>query len=237
LIEVTFANILKILTGNFAIKTLPSGARRGVPNSLRSTQILGLFWKDTAMLTRTKVACVAMIGGLGMTTPVFAFNHHNHSHLNLTANAAPVCTLSSPVASGSSVNAGYAMNSVTLTQLIDPTTALANDSSITLQIAHALCNHSAWLSLGSRNGGLTSSSGVNVAAGQFLTVVPYVAEASWGGLTIALDTGSGVKIAKGELAGANSGSLSLNIAVHKGATPVVQGTYSDVLTVKIGAPL
>jgi hypothetical protein len=189
------------------------------------------------MLTRTKLACVAMIGGLGMTTPVSAHLRHHSNSLSLTASAAPVCLLSSPIVSGSSLNAGYAVNSVTLTQLIDPTTALANDSSISLQIAHALCNHSAWLSLGSRNGGLTSSTGASVAAGQFLTVIPYVAAASWGGLTLTLDTGSGVNIAKGEVAGANSGSLSLNIAVHKGATPVVQGTYSDVLTVKIGAPL
>jgi hypothetical protein len=189
------------------------------------------------VLTRTEFACVAVIAGLGITTPVSAYESHHHRSLYLTANAAPVCTLSSPAVSGSSINASYALSSVTLTQLIDPTTALANDSSITLQIAHALCNHSAWLSLGSRNGGLTSSTGASVMSGQFLTVVPYVAAASWGGLTLTLDTGSGVKIAKGQVAGANSGSLSLNIAVLKSAAPVVQGTYSDVLTVKIGAPL
>jgi hypothetical protein len=149
----------------------------------------------------------------------------------------PVCTLSSPAVSGASVNATYAANTITLTKLIDPTTALVNEASLTLQSANAMCNDSAWLRLQSRNGGLTSNiaSGVSSGSGEFLTVIPYTVAATWAGLNLTLDTRTGAKVAQQPTRGANAGSLSLNLITRKSALPVLQGTYSDVLTVKVGA--
>jgi hypothetical protein len=196
------------------------------------------------MFTRKKLGSAAlMAAGFGMAATSqaalaqWAPDHHRHHHLSVTTTALAVCVLSSPAAAGASINASYASNTITLTQLIDPTTASVNQASLTLQIANAICNNNAWLSLRSQNGGLTSSSasGVTSGSGGFLTVIPYTAAARWGGLNLTLDTSTGVNVAKVPTGGANSGSLSLGIATQKSALPVVQGTYSDVLTVKIGA--
>ncbi len=196
------------------------------------------------MITRTRHRIAAsMFAGIGVAATsqaVFAQAasdlHHHHHHLSVAATSMPVCTLSSPAISGSSVNASYAANTITLTQLIDPTTALVNQASLTLQIVNAMCNNNAWVSLRSQNGGLTSAnSGVASGSGGFLAVIPYTVAATWGGLNLTLDTNSGVNVAKVPTGGANSGSLSLNVVTQKSASPVVQGTYSDVLTVKVGA--
>jgi hypothetical protein len=151
----------------------------------------------------------------------------------------PVCVLGSASASGAASNATYAANLITLTQFLDPTTALVNQSTLRLQIANAMCNYNAWLSLSSQNGGLTSSNAGGVAAGSegFLTVVPYNVQANWGSINLSLDTGTGAKLAKVQAGGANSGNLSLTFTTEKSALPVVQGTYSDVVTVKVGASL
>ena len=195
------------------------------------------------MFTRTRLQAASILAGLGLVAtsqPVFAqwvSHHHHHNQLSVTATGMPVCTLSSPAVSGPSVNASYAANTITLTRLIDPTTALVNQASLSLQIANAMCNNNAWLRLQSRNGGLTSSdtSGVASRSGGFLTVIPYTVAATWGGLNLTLDTSTGANVAKVPTGGANSGSLSLNLATRKSALPVLQGTYSDVLTVKLGA--
>jgi hypothetical protein len=100
-----------------------------------------------------------------------------------------------------------------------------------------MCNNNAWLRLQSRNGGLTSNtaSGVAPQSGGFLTVIPYTVAAAWGGLNLTLDTSTGAKVAKVPTGGANAGSLRLNLVTQKSASRVLQGTYSDVLTVKVGA--
>ena len=106
-----------------------------------------------------------------------------------------------------------------------------------LQISNAMCNYNAWLSVSSQNGGLTSSNASSVVGGSFLTTVPYTVQASWGTLSITLDTSTGNKVAKVQAAGANVGALSLNFATQPSTLPVVQGTYTDVVTVKVGASM
>jgi hypothetical protein len=191
------------------------------------------------MMTGTKFLTAITAIALGASGALADDTSSASTSFTITGVAVPVCVLSSPAASGSSVNATFALNTVSLTQLIDPNTALVNDSALTLEVSHAMCNYAAWLSLGSRNGGLTSSnaSGVASGSGGFLTVVPYTAAATWGGMSVSLDTTSGLKVAKAQATGANSGSLVINVATQKSQLPVVQGTYSDVLTVKLGAPL
>jgi hypothetical protein len=152
--------------------------------------------------------------------------------------AAPVCLLGTPNPSGSS-NATYTANTITLVQFIDPSTALVNESSMTLNITNAMCNYSAWLSVGSQNGGLKPSNAPTVLSGSsgFLTLVPYTVEANWGSVHVSLDTSAGIKTATVQAGGANSGGLSLVFATHKSSLPVVQGNYSDTVTVKIGASM
>ncbi len=156
----------------------------------------------------------------------------------ISGTAAPVCLLGTPSPSGSN-NATYAANTITLTQFIDPSTALVNDASMTLNISNAMCNYNAWLSVGSQNGGLKPGNAPTVLSGSggFLTLVPYTVEANWGTVHVSLDTTTGINTAKVQAGGANSGSLSLVFATHKSSLPVVQGNYSDTVTVKIGASL
>jgi hypothetical protein len=156
----------------------------------------------------------------------------------INGTAAAVCLLGTPNSSGSN-NATYAANTITLTQFIDPSTALVNAASMTLNISNAMCNYSAWLSIGSQNGGLKPSSAATVVSGSggFLTLVPYTVTANWGAVQVMLDTSSGNNTARVQAGGANSGSLSLVFATQKSSLPVVQGNYSDTVTVKIGASL
>ena len=155
----------------------------------------------------------------------------------VTGVAVPVCLLGAATTTGGQTNATYAANTITLTQFIDPSTALVTASTMPLQISNAMCNYNAWLSVSSQNGGLTSSNASSVVGGSFLTVVPYTVQASWGTLSITLDTSTGNKVAKVQAAGANVGTLSLTFATQASTLPVVQGTYTDVVTVKIGASM
>jgi hypothetical protein len=153
--------------------------------------------------------------------------------------AAQVCLLGTPAPAGAASNATFSANTITLTQFIDPSTALVNDASMTLQIANAMCNYNAWLSVSSQKGGLKSGNATQVVAGSqgFLTVVPYTVQATWGAISVLLDTSTGATVARTQAGGANSAGLSLAFATRKSALPVVQGTYTDVVTVQIGASL
>ena len=166
-------------------------------------------------------------------------NSSGSASYNVTGIAVPVCVLGSASASGAASNATFAASTITLTQFLDPTTALVNASTMTLQMANAMCNYNAWLSVSSQNGSLTSSNAGGVASGSggFLSAVPFTVQANWGSIGVMLDTSTGAKVAKVQTGGANSGTLSLTFATQKSALPVVQGTYTDVVTVTVGASM
>jgi hypothetical protein len=159
-------------------------------------------------------------------------------NIGMTGVAVPVCLLGAPTPAGGS-NATYAANAITLTEFIDPSTALVKQSSMTLQISNAMCNYNAYLSVTSQNGGLTSAdaSGVVGDAGSFMTVVPYTLQASWGNVNVTLNTKDGNKKAQVQAGGANSAAMSLNFATQNSTLPVVQGHYTDTVTVKVGAAM
>ena len=147
-----------------------------------------------------------------------------------------------PVTAGSATNASFASNTITLTQFIDPQTALVNQSNLTVQFPNTLCNYNATVTLASKNGGMVASNVAAIAGGSgtFLQKVPYSVATSWGSFSLALDTsvlsGSSTAVSK-QTGGANMGNLSLTFATQTSALPVAQGTYQDVLTIKIGAPM
>lgn len=80
------------------------------------------------MFTRTRLTTAAsVLAGLGLAaTSQEALAAGAPSQLQVGAAAIPICALSSAAVSGGSTNASYASNTITLTQLIDPTTALVN---------------------------------------------------------------------------------------------------------------
>lgn len=162
------------------------------------------------------------------------------AQFTITGTAPKICTLPAPQATGTATNATFTSgsNTVSLTQFVNPTTALVNASSLSVQFPNTLCNYSANISLQSANGGLTVSGGPSVVGGSgtFLQNVPYQVTAVWGAVTTTLDT-TQAKTVTQNTGGANSGNLTLNFAVQPSTLPAVQGTYQDTLTVKIGATL
>lgn len=144
--------------------------------------------------------------------------------------------------SGTASNASFASNTINITQLVDPNTALVTPASLSLQFPNTLCNYNATVSLQSKSGGLVSNNASTVAngSGGFLQNVPYTVNASWGSFSLALDTsaskGSTVT-ASNQTSGATAGNLTLIIATSASTLPVPQGTYQDTLTLKIGAPM
>jgi hypothetical protein len=180
------------------------------------------------------LALVALAAEAAME-PLRADTPSAGTDITVTGIAVPVCLLGTPTPGGGS-NATYAMNTITMTQFIDPSSAKVMEAAMPLEISNAMCNYNAWLSLGSKNGGMTSDNASQVTSGDFLTVVPYTVVAHWGGLDVTLDTTLG-KVAKAQAAGANAGSMTLNFSTQNSTTPVVQGTYKDIVTVKVGASL
>ncbi len=160
------------------------------------------------------------------------------SSFNLAGHAVPVCILGALSPTGSANNATWTGTAVHLTQLLDPSTALVKQSGFTLQIANAMCNHNAWLSISSSSGGLVPAAARSVVSdpGSFLTQVPYTVQANWGSASVKLDTSVG-KLAKVRTGGANIGNLTLSFTTQQSSLPVVAGSYSDVVNVKIGASL
>ena len=69
-----------------------------------------------------------------------------------------------------------------------------------------------------------------------MTTVPYTVTVQWGGLNVTLDTSKAQK-AQAQASGANAGAMTLNFATQATTLPVPQGTYSDIVTVKVGAPI
>ncbi len=164
------------------------------------------------------------------------------AQFTITGTAPNICVLPAPVATGAANNATYASNTITLTQLVNPTTALVNASSLTVQFPNTLCNYPANVSLSSKSGGLVAGNGATIAGGSgtFLQNVPYAVTASWGSFSLVLDTatsnGNTLTVSK-PVGGANAGNLSLNFSTQASTLPVAQGTYTDTVTVKIGAAL
>jgi hypothetical protein len=151
--------------------------------------------------------------------------------------------LPAPSVNGTALNATYSSNTVSFTQFIDPQTALVNPSTISLNFPGAFCNYNATVSLSTRNGGLTTTNASTVVsdAGTFLSKVPYVANLNWGRVTgLSLDTSTagaaGATVSK-PAGGANSSDLTVSIATARSTLPVLAGTYSDVITIKVSPGL
>ena len=164
------------------------------------------------------------------------------TQFTITGTAPNICSLPAPQTTGTANNATFASNTVNITQLVNPTTALVVPSSLALQFPNTLCNYNATVSLQSKSGGLISSGGSTIASGSgtFLQNVPYTVTASWGSFNLTLDTSklSGSSMtASSQTGGAIAGNLTLTFATQASALPVLQGAYQDTVTFKIGASL
>jgi hypothetical protein len=159
------------------------------------------------------------------------------TEIEITGKAQPVCTLS-PSAQTAGANANYANNRLTISNLIDPTTAKINSAAAEITFSEVMCNYKAVVSLSTLNAGLVPAVPVTNPDGTFLTKVPYTVTGSWGNFalpTLNTATAAPASAVIKEADGARRNSLVLNFATVKSDAPLVAGDFSDVLELKVGA--
>ena len=158
--------------------------------------------------------------------------------ITLTGEAKPVCLLPSGSQTGGS-GASFANNRVTFDTLVDDSTALVKATSAQVTFPQVMCNYNGYVSVGTQNGGLTTDGQVQDVSGNFLNKVPYKITGTWGNVampplnTATMPAGAG-SVSK-QAGGANRGDLILTVVTEDGTTPVLQGRYSDIIVVKVGA--
>jgi antigen 43 len=104
-------------------------------------------------------------------------------------------------------------------------------SPIQRSYASVLCNAPSTIALVSQNGGITKTGG---APGGFTNVIPYLAQASFGGATATLNTATAAMTtgAVSATTGA-SGTMTVQVTPQQPALPLISGRYDDVLTVTL----
>ncbi|MBV9541047.1 MAG: hypothetical protein JO167_07245 [Alphaproteobacteria bacterium] len=179
------------------------------------------------------------------------------NNIGISGTSPNTCTLNSG-AQTAATNAAFTPGSGSSTLAI---TALASAADASLQATSAtltfvgMCNYKHNVGLKSANSGLQNANTSNdpvAGSGSFIKKVGYTASYTWAGhsssgsenLTFTNNVGTGASAAASTttgatfaVAGANQGNLVLQLDVAASATPVVAGTYSDTLTVQIGAAL
>ena len=121
-------------------------------------------------------------------------------------------------------------------------TTLASQAASVEVAFDAVCNYPHFLTLGSANNGLWRQSTAPAVA-PFANAVPYRASAAWGDQAINLDADSGSRRAVSSRVLAEApriGQVTFSLQVDAGATnvarnsPLLQGSYSDLITVTLG---
>jgi hypothetical protein len=137
-----------------------------------------------------------------------------------------------------SATAGVA--TLTITELIDSTTARLKPAAIALTLA-AVCNVPHHITLSSQRGALVASSQALSSQGTFLTELRYRATAQWGHQTVAfIASGSSVTHSEAQVVGgAQAGDVSVEIRIDGSdndiSLPVLAGTYEDTLIISANA--
>lgn len=176
--------------------------------------------------------------------------------LNLNATVPNTCYINSVRSSNLADNATFsgggagAESTATLTlsgQTVNADTAIAVGKSYRLAVT-AYCNWAGHgVGLRSQNGGLTRATAATVE-GDFEQRIPYTATlAGWGTTNLSALNATGDRASQGAVERkVNSGALNravrtstatLTIDTLAGVNPLVEGAYSDVLTLRLGSAL
>ena len=153
--------------------------------------------------------------------------------LELTARAPVACVISpatvSNAANASYSNTGASSGQVSITQLVDGTTAAPRASSIELSLP-VVCNASHRVELRSANGGLQRA-GATGRGGAFREFLAYSVGLDWAGQSVQLDTAS--RSANINATQPGKGEMVIRIATPAGGGPLVAGQYSDSIVVEV----
>jgi len=169
------------------------------------------------------------------------------THIGIKARTYPGCSFSSASTALASQNmtlasSGIASSTVAITEMVDDATATLKAASIQLSL-RASCNIPHRITLISAQGGLESDSENTSLNGAFLGKVGYQATAQWGsqGTTLITNGTPGQRSDAPAIVGPRAGDVNIEIKIdgtnNDTTLPVLAGSYSDTLTVHIGAPL
>jgi hypothetical protein len=127
--------------------------------------------------------------------------------------------------------------------LVNPTTLQTQAASVQLAM-QAVCNYPHELTLSSANNGLWRQSSTSAAPpAPFASAVPYLATASWGvqDVSISADTASRRPVTtNSSVDEPRFGNITLSLQIDPGASnvatnsPLLAGTYSDLITITLG---
>lgn len=154
---------------------------------------------------------------------------------NLGGAVDPVCLFSGLSGSGSDGTSIVVLPNgaaVEFRRFVDPDTALPLPLTLNIRFT-STCNFSHRMTLASRDGGIARVGG-GLAASGFALSRNYTAEVAWAGgqsqFTTSGNAGEGTGL---NVLGANIGGFDLNVSAPLGATPLLAGDYTDVLTIQI----
>ena len=162
-----------------------------------------------------KTALVAAAMTIGASSAAFA--QAATQNINLNATVADFCSING-AATGAAVS-----RTITVTNGTVNTGALA-----AVNVANVACSKISDLQLSTTNTGLTGPA----AAVGFQNVIHYTAAASFDGATPTLNTSAATSVTAATT-GAATGTLTVNITPIANASPMVAGSYSDVLVVTL----
>jgi len=185
-----------------------------------------------AALMLAAVICAAPTASLAQTV------NFGRGRLDMTGTAPSACVISAPT-SVSGANATVAATGsqsaqITITQLVDQTTAQPMAAAINLSLP-IICNTAHTLTVTTANGGLARVGGNqrnSNATNGFREFVPYQVAAAWAGHSVNGTSQSSPPVSIVVPDGA-AGELSLTISVQPGGAPLVAGAYSDSLVIQL----
>jgi len=155
--------------------------------------------------------------------------------------AKKVCILPEPTQVGAQNTSFSGGQTITIEQLINETDATLNAASIELKFPNVMCNYPAKVFIKSMHGGLIrpdpGTAQARAGSADFKDVVDYRVSGTWGGLQLPNFTTVGVSPGHTEsvdAGGANKADLIVNLTVDAEATPVLMGSYTDNIVVKVG---
>jgi hypothetical protein len=163
------------------------------------------------------------------------------SNITMSGSAANTCnvpTVAVVSSNGSFVPDTGLNGTFTFSDFANSTNATHASKTLTITYTGAMCNYAAKLGLQSTNGAMTS--GLAAVSG-FAEKVTYTAAAAWDGATNSLTadgSAAGIKGASNtSVAGPKNADLVVTVTTVASASPLLAGSYSDVLVVQVGTEL
>lgn len=157
--------------------------------------------------------------------------------LEIIGSSPPSCLIQPGVTAQGS-NATFRADSasagtVQISQLADASTAQANATEIRLTLP-LICNSAHSIVLHSRNGGMLRVGGTRTSSGAFTEFLPYRVSGDWSGMSGSARSDDSQNL-QFNVPNGGQGLLTVDIAIDRGTTPLVAGSYEDTLQIDVAA--